>query len=269
MRKKTPAFDVVFCGFAKWGTIKEVVMSIFYKSMRVNLFLVFFMFSFDTRSADLSLISMEAVPWAYFDERSKTYEGFFPDFVRELERRTGHSIKITLTPYARVNRELQTARQDCTILISEKERSEIATLGELVFNIPLGVVARKGIDLDKYEDLYGLTISVLRSLKITDRFTNDSNLKKEFDKSYKTGLKKILHGRLDAIAGTIPTIKLLAKNEGVSDLLGEPLQLSLEPIYLQCSKRSKNIRYMSDLNLAIKLIRDDLVLDRIIKNHYW
>jgi polar amino acid transport system substrate-binding protein len=218
MRKKTPAYDVVFCGFAKWDTIKEVVMSIFYKSLRVNLFLVFFMFSFDTRSAELSLISMEAVPWAYFDERSKTYEGFFPDFVRELEKRTGHSIKITLTPYARVNRELQTARQDCTILISEKERSEIVTL--------------------------------------------------EIEQSYKTGLKKILHGRLDAIAGTIPTIKILAKNEGVSDLLGEPLQLSLEPIYLQCSKKSKKIRYMSDLNLAIKLIRDDFVLDRIIKKHY-
>ena len=219
-------------------------------------------------SAELKLISMDAVPWAYFDETRGEYAGVFPDIVRELEKLSGHKIKITLTPYARINRELESGRQDCTILIKEKEREKISNVGELAFHIPMGVIAINGLQLENYNDLYDLNISVLRSLNITDKFTEDDKLKKEFDTGYEMGLRKVLHGRLNAIAGTIPTIEYLAKEKGMAEILGEPIVLSLKPIFLQCSKKSTNSVFIKDINLALKKIRENETLNDIV-NKYW
>jgi polar amino acid transport system substrate-binding protein len=224
--------------------------------------------SSNVTAAEFKMISMDAVPWAYFDAKENRYSGIFPDLVREIEKHSGHDIKITLTSYARINRELETGRQDCTMLITEKKRGEITNLGELVFNIPMGVIPNKNTTLTRYEDLSGLTISVLRSLNITDKFTQDNELKKEFDTGYEIGLRKMLHGRLDAIAGTIPTIKYLAKEKGMGELLGKPLLLRFNPIYLQCSKKSKNKQLISDINSAMKSIRESQVLNDVVSK-YW
>ena len=59
---------------------------------------------------------MEVAPWAYRDVSGIGYSGIFPDLVREMERRTGYEIVITLTPYARIDRELESHRQDCTMI---------------------------------------------------------------------------------------------------------------------------------------------------------
>ena len=211
---------------------------------------------------------MGIVPWAYFDEKTQKYAGIFPDVVREIEKHTGHNIKITLSPYARINRELEAGRQDCTMLISQKDRSKVVVVGELVVNLPVGVIASKELELNDYNDLYEMKVSLLRGASISKRFNSDTELKKSFDTDYLISLRKILHGRLDAVAGAIPTIQTLAKENGLGDLLGEPLQLSLEPIYLQCSKGSENIKAISDVNMAVKSLRDSVVLDNII-DKYW
>ena len=69
--------------------------------------------------------------------------------------------------------------QDFTVLITEKERVDITHLGELVFKVKIGVIPNKNFHINEYNDLYDLNISVLRSLKINKRFSNDHKLKKE------------------------------------------------------------------------------------------
>lgn len=78
----------------------------------------------------------------FFSRRGKTYIdsdqespiGFFPDLVKEIESITDHSIEITLVPFsfARINRELESGRQDCTIIIRQQERDELVVLGEFI-----------------------------------------------------------------------------------------------------------------------------------------
>jgi len=224
--------------------------------------------SVNSYSVELKLISIDVMPWAHYDEKTNSFVGIFPDLVRELSNRTGHDIKIKLTPYARVNRELETGRQDCTMLVREARRSEITMLGELVFDLPMGVIPTKSVKLNTYDDLYGLKISVLRDLSITDKFTSDNKLLKELDINYEMGLRKMLHGRLDAIAGAIPTIQSLAKENGMNGLLGKPLELSLRPIYLQCSNNSKNLSYVEELNSAIRDVKESAVLTEIVNKYY-
>jgi polar amino acid transport system substrate-binding protein len=221
--------------------------------------------SFRANSEELKFITLEVAPWAYQNKETGSIEGIFPDIVKEIENRTGNTIAITLTPYARINRELEAGRQDCTMLIREKERDGITDLGELVFYHPIGVVPSKRLELKKYEELHGLKVSVLRGLIITDRFSNDRGIQKEEDTYYEISLRKMRHGRVDAIAGAIPTIQYLAKKNGMHDLLGDPLELSSEPIFLQCSHKTKKKDYIDGINKSIQSIKDDLSLDKILE----
>lgn len=240
-------------------------MKTFYKKIVCCIFVGIFFVSFNTKAEKLKFITLEVAPWAYLNKETGDIEGIFPDIAAEIERRTGNVVLITLTPYARINRELEAGRQDCTMLIREEERDRITNLGELVFYHPIGVIPSKNISLVKYEDMYDLKISVLRALYITEQFSSDKGLQKEEDTHYEMGLRKMKHGRVDAIAGAIPTIQYLAKKHGMGDLLGTPLQLSSEPIYLQCSQKSKKLDYIDSVNKSIRSIKEDLSLEKILE----
>lgn len=218
-------------------------------------------------SLELNFITLEVAPWAYYDRDSSELKGIFPDLVREMDSRTEHIINMTLTPYARIDRELESGRQDCTMLIRGEDRDRFVFLGELILDHPMGVIPRKDIYLTKYDDLHQVTVSVLRDLNITERFDSDVSIKKQYDTDYQMGLRKMNHKRLDAIAGAIPTIQYLAKINGMDNLLGKPLELSSESVYFQCSKNSKKVSVVNEFNHIIKKIKFDGVLDEILKNN--
>lgn len=219
------------------------------------------------KAEKLNFITIEVAPWAYRDREKGAYAGIFPELINEIEARTDYDISITLTPYARIDRELESRRQDCTMLVRSSFRDKFTELGELIFDHSMGVIPRKGISLESYNDLQGVSISVLRALSITSQFNNDSRLNKQMDTSYEMGLRKMSHGRLDAIAGAIPTIQYLAKVNGMSELLGEPLELSVEPIYLQCARGSKTIEHLKKLNMAIRSVKSEMILEKILNDN--
>jgi polar amino acid transport system substrate-binding protein len=221
-------------------------------------------FSGSANAAELKFITLEVPPWAYYDNVLNKFVGIFPSLVEEIEKRSGHQIKITLAPYARINRELESARQDCTMLIRDDYRDRETKKGELILNHPMGVIAREGLSLNRYEDLKEMRISLLRGSTVSDKFDKDSSLKKDFSTNYNISLLKLKHGRLDAIAGAIPTIQYIAKGKGLGYILGATLELKSEPVFFQCSNHSKNIQYFEDINSVIKSMRLDSTLTRII-----
>ncbi|HLO78596.1 MAG TPA: transporter substrate-binding domain-containing protein [Magnetospirillum sp.] len=215
---------------------------------------------------DLRFISVGAAPWA---ANGDAPVGAFPDLVRHIEQRTGHAITISLQPFARVERDLETGEQDCGILMWSDTRSHLVERGEAVYPMPFGIVARRGLRLASYDDLSRLTISIIRGLSIHPRFDGDGDLRKDFDKDYQTGLQKMARGRLDAIAGALPTIAYLADQQGYADILGDRLVLTTIPLVLQCSRRSANLDVMPDLNQAIRAMAADGTIARVMAdNHY-
>lgn len=215
---------------------------------------------------ELRFITIEAAPWA---SRVDAPEGAFPDLVREIERRTGHVLSMSLQSFPRVERDLETGQADCTILMWRPERARVVERGETVYHMPFGVVARRGVKLESYEDLAPLTVSVVRGLTIVPRFDADAALRKDYDKDYASGVRKVVHGRLDAVAGALPTILHLARAEGMGDALGDRLVLSTVPLALQCSRRSPNLDAMAELNGALRAMAADGSLGRILeRNHY-
>jgi polar amino acid transport system substrate-binding protein len=238
-------------------------------SQRLAGILFLCLFPLSSHAEDLRFITVDVAPWVYVNENETKFSGVFPDIVREIERRTGHDITIAVAPlsFDRIDRELKAGRQDCTMVIRSDQRSQFTVVGEAVVNLNMGVVAKKGVLLNQYNDLYGLRLSVVRALSTTGEFMADEKLIKEFDADYETGLRKIQHGRLDAIAGPIAKIQYLAEKNGMLSLLGKPLVLQKEPVFLQCAKKSKKLKYISDVNQAVRSMKKDQSLDEILKKY--
>jgi polar amino acid transport system substrate-binding protein len=75
------------------------------------------------------------------------------------------------------------------------------------------------------------------------------------------------HGRVNAIAGAIPTIQYFARESAVDHLLGSPLVFYFEPIYLQCSRYSSYLQYMEVINQAIQEMKEDATQSKILKKY--
>jgi polar amino acid transport system substrate-binding protein len=217
----------------------------------------------------LSFITIGVAPWASYDKVSGKPVGVFPALVDELQRRTGFKITQSYQPFARIDHELETGVQDCTILVWSDNRERIVERGEFVATHPMGVIARRGVSLKSYDDLKGMTISVLRGLAIEPHFDNDADVHKDYDSDYTLGVRKMAHKRVDAIAGAVPTIQFLARQEGLEQYLGDRLMLIETPLLLQCSKKSANLDLMPVLNRVIREMREDGTIKRIKADNYF
>jgi len=211
----------------------------------------------------LNFITIGVAPWAFIDKDNGKSMGVFPAVVSELERRTGFRIQQSYEPFARIDHELETGAQDCTILVWADSRERIVERGELVASHPMGVIARRGVKMTSYDDLKGKTISVLRGLALEPRFDADTSFTKDFDSDYVLGVRKLAHQRVDAVAGAVPTIQYLARQEGVEQVLGDRLMLVDTPLVLQCSKKSANLDLLPTLNKVIRQMREDGTIERI------
>ncbi len=215
----------------------------------------------------MSFITIDVAPWASVDPSSGRFVGAFPELIEAIGERSGLSMSISLTPFARVDRELESGDHDCTILIPRDE--SLVVPGELVSYHAIGVIAREGIVLREYDDMAGRAISVLRGASIHPRFDEDPTLDKQFDTDYAIALRKMERERIDVIAGAIPTIQFIAEQEGVADQLGDILQLAEVPLVFQCSRKSSQLDNMSAINQAIRDIKEDGTLEEIRQRHYF
>ncbi|MDO6748389.1 substrate-binding periplasmic protein [Gilvimarinus sp. 1_MG-2023] len=216
-------------------------------------------------AASLNFISIDVEPWA--TEKNGEMSGGFIELVKEISARTGYSIDISLTPFARVDRELETGGHDCTILIPRSEETVVP--GELVSYHEMGLIARPGVEINSYEDLTGLKISLIRGSSITTRFDSDQSLNKVYDTDYLIALRKLARGRIDAIAGAIPTVRYLAVHNRLSAAIGETLALADIPLIFQCSRKSSQLPQMEKINQAIRAMKQDGTIEKIRQQYYF
>lgn len=216
---------------------------------------------------ELRFITIDVAPWAYYDEQSQEFEGAFVEAVKELMRRTGYDISISLTPFARVDREMESGGHDCTILVPRSE--EIVVSGEFFSYHDIGLVPHKNITLNEYDDLRSLNISLLRGSAITERFDTDPELNKEYDTDYLIALRKLARQRVDAVAGALPTILYLAKKNNLDQHLGQAFKLTEIPLVFQCSRKSLYLDAMPAINRALEAMRADGTIDKIKADYYF
>lgn len=237
-------------------------------SLKGWLFGALTMLALPASAAEIRFVSIDAAPWAYYDAHDRPH-GAFPEIVAELERRSGHTLPVTLQTFARIERDLELGMQDCTIILWSDGRAHLVDMGETIYPMPFGVLARQGVTLKTYDDLLSLTISAVRGVAFDKRFEADQRIKRDIDKDYGQSLQKLAHARVDAVSGAIPTILFQAGKAGLTEQIGDILELSRIPLALQCSKTSPQRMEMESLGGVIRAMKADGTLSRILaRNGY-
>ncbi|MCP8899646.1 substrate-binding periplasmic protein [Gilvimarinus xylanilyticus] len=215
----------------------------------------------------LKFISIQVAPWGWQDSESGEIRGAFAEMVKELDARVDADLSITLTPFARVDRELELGGHDCTILIPRPE--EMVVRGEVVGEHDIGVIPARDVTLNDYSQLKGKKVAVLRGASITSRFDADVTFQKVYDTNYLMSLRKLDRQRVDAVAGAIPTMRYLAEKNGLAGALGKPLKLGDVPLTLQCSRQSRHLDLLPALNRAVMDMKAEGVIERIKSEYYF
>lgn len=209
----------------------------------------------------LKFITIDVAPWASNNPETGQKEGAFVAIVDALSELTGLTIETTLTPFARVDRELEAGTHDCTILVPRDE--SIVIHGELVADHDVGILSHKDNPIDDYADLQGTTISLLRGSAISPEFDQDEAINKVYDTDYLIALRKLDRQRVAGVAGAIPTLKFLANQNGLGDMLAPALKLTDIPLVFQCSRQSTQLALMPSLNAAIETLKQSGRLEEI------
>ncbi len=201
----------------------------------------------------LKFITIDVAPWASYNSETGEQQGAFIAIVDALSELTGLAIETTLTPFARVDRELESGAHDCTILVPRDE--SIVIHGELVADHAVGILSHKENPIDHYDDLHGQTISLLRGSSVSIEFDRDETIDKVYDTDYQIALRKLDRQRVAGVAGAIPTLRFLAEQNGISDMLAPALELTDIPLVFQCSRQSAHLKHMPELNAAIETLK--------------
>jgi polar amino acid transport system substrate-binding protein len=217
-------------------------------------------------AAEVRFVTVDAAPWASYDAEGRPV-GAFPEIIAELIRRSGHRMPMLLQTFARIERDLEMGAQDCTILLWSEKRAHLVEMGEVVYPMPFGIIARKGVVLKRYEDLLPLTVSMVRGVAFDPRFEADTRIRRDQDKDYRQSLQKLLHGRVEAVSGALPTILYQAREAGMTDSIGDILELARLPLALQCGKVSPALAEMGEMSRILRNMVADGSLPAILARH--
>lgn len=186
------------------------------------------------------------------------YVGIIVDLLNEFERRSGHRTIRTLTPYARVERDLQLGETDFTIMAWGDARAAYARRGTALVRLDFGAIGRKGVVLRTYADLLNVVVAVPRGLKVDPRFDVDASIKKELLLDYTQAIRMSVAERdAKAVAGSLSTLGHIIHKLGLEAEFGDVLVLTTTQLTVAFSKKSPLLGAEAEVNAVFKTMADD------------
>lgn len=216
-----------------------------------------------TAAAEFRVDLIQFDPWAKPNpdaEQAKKvpYVGIIADLLDEFEQRSGHKTIRTLTPYARVERNLKVGDTDFSIMAWGEARAAYANRGTSFVPLDFGVIPRKGLVLKDYSDLHKVVIAVPRGLKVDPRFDVDNNIKKEMLLDYTQAVRMSVAQRdAKAVAGSLSTLGHIIHKLGVESDFGDALILNTTHLTVAFSKQSPLLATQTEVNAIFKTMVED------------
>jgi ABC-type amino acid transport substrate-binding protein len=200
--------------------------------------------TFSAAKDNVSIVTMEQVPYGFMADNEKTV-GVFYEILNHIITESDIDQENKLLPLNRLFIKMSTRQDMCSLIADTPEIVDKLDLVEPIgFPLNLGILPKKGIILDHYSNLKGLTIAVPLVVYFDEKFDKDQTLSIVSPRNYTNAVKMLKSGQVDAIAGAILALKFIGKKEGMATTdFGSPLILSRNEILLVCSHGlSKRIR---------------------------
>tara|TARA_R110001592_G_scaffold99063_10_gene282340 strand:+ start:6389 stop:7177 length:789 start_codon:yes stop_codon:yes gene_type:complete len=192
------------------------------------------------------------------------------EYLIALEEETGLCINKKRLPYLRIWESIKFGKHDGGIMFKSDSRSNYVIKVGLIRTVKTVVIPVNGIDINEYNDLYGLRIGKVRGTHLNTQFDQDNNLNILALNHYNQATKMIKLARIDAIAGSALVLSYQFNKYNALDNVNYKNQLTLgeKEQWLQLSKKSKHLDKIPLLKKAIDKLRQDGTFNRIMDKYY-
>jgi polar amino acid transport system substrate-binding protein len=210
------------------------------------------------------------------DDEQAVMRGIDVAIVQEIARQLGREVVFVRCPWARCLELMKSGEVDLLSSAYKKpEREEYMLYFSRPFldKLPIAFYTLKTrpVVIDAYEDIYQLeTVGVLRGASYFQQFDQDAKVKKFEVASQDQLFPMLLAGRLDAIAGYMPTENYRLKMEGYGDKIELSTYVYEEQafVYMTVSKKSP----LADIFAQVDRINTRLVAEgfitKIVNQYY-
>ena len=231
---------------------------------KLKLFFIFTIFQLiilnsyaKSMSNDIQMLIMEQIPYGYITESGEK-KGILYDILENVLISSNIENPVDIIPTKRLVFSMQDKHSKvCTIVANSPDMVLHDLIEPVGFHLTGGVLPASGIILDNYASLKNITIAVPLGIMFDEKFHNDDTLKKVRPLNYLNSVKMLKLGRVDAIAGAIPILKFLAKEQGLKlSSFEKPLVMIEADMYLTCTKSVKKSIQKRLKSRLIKLKKD-------------
>ena len=216
-------------------------------------------------------ISMLTVEWAPHYGSELPEKGLTTAVVKAAFKAGGHSSKVDFIPWPRALKEVEEGKSDIVMgAYHSNEREQKYIFSDPIYFLELGLIARPGLGLSKYNSLRDLTpysIGISRGFANSDEFDTANYLDKHTATSPNLNIRKLFRGRIDMAVMNFDLFRYEAKKEGfcISDVEFMEPPLQTHGLYLMASRNiSDGNRIIQDFNRGLDEIRKNGEFDRIV-----
>lgn len=216
-------------------------------------------------------ISMLTVEWAPHYGSELPEKGLTTAIVRAAFKAGGHSADVDFIPWARALKEVEEGKSDIVMgAYHSKEREEIYIFSDPIYFLQLGLIARPGLGISKYESLRDLApyrIGVSRGFANSEAFDEANYLDKHVATFPNLNIRKLFRGRIDMAVMNFDLFRYEARKEGfcISDVEFMEPPLETHGLYLMASRKIPDgARIIQDFNRGLDKIRKNGEFDRIV-----
>jgi ABC-type amino acid transport substrate-binding protein len=195
-------------------------------------------------------------------------DSIYGEVYRDLGAALGLRIDYTVAPLVRTLDNVRTGVCQFTITSWQPSRGEKLTLGATFTMLDYGVLPRSGFSPAGVADLRGRAVAVARGLLLGDAFDGDPAIRKIGVYGYEPGVLMTASGRSDAVAGSIITLRRLARRHGISEKFGEPLILSQVRLAVQKNNAFAETPAARSIDEAVTRLRESGRAAEIVARHF-
>ena len=145
--------------------------------------------------------------------KNGTFFGTNIEVAKMLARAVGKEVKFVYCPFARCLNMMKDGKADMMVAINKTaQRMQYLDYLEQPFSSKITPVRfyqklKDKVEINSYNDLYGLTIGVLRGASYFKHFDNDTKLNKVEITTHQQLIEMLIKGRIDAFLGRELSIK--------------------------------------------------------------
>jgi len=201
---------------------------------------------------------------------SKFLQGYSWEVVRESFHILGYTIKLHIIPWARCVKYVQNDKTDLIFPALKNSKREkkfyFSKLPTDEQNLVIYLKKDSLLDFDNLESLDGLKIGTMKGWSFGEKFDNANTILKEPSYTVLSGLKKLIRGSLDGLAGYEITYDYEIKKNNLNKKLKKTTTFYASMEYLIGSRNNPNCKKLLDIyDEGKKLIIQNGTFDKINK----